>query len=67
MAAKNMEFDILLFFLYFFDNVFFFFYPKSFVLCSKIVLRLDYMGFAAICIIMLGYYRIHGNKCRLCL
>ena len=40
-----------------------FLYPKSFVLCPKIVLPLEYMVLAAIYIIIPGYYRIHGNKC----
>ena len=40
-----------------------FLYPKSFVLCSKIVLSLEYMVLTAIYIINPGYYRIHGNRC----
>ena len=36
---------------------------KSFVLCSKIILPLKNMVFAAIYIIIPGYYRIYGNKC----
>ena len=40
-----------------------FLYPKSFVLCPKIVLPLEYKALAAICINIPGYYRIHGNKC----
>ena len=40
-----------------------FLYPKSFVLCSKIVLPLEYMVLVAIYIIIQGYYRIHGNTC----
>ena len=40
-----------------------FFYPKSFALCPKIVLPLEYMVLAEIYIIILGYYRIYGNKC----
>ena len=59
MAAKLMEFDIFLKCL-FFDNVF---YPKSLVLCPKMVLLLEYMVWVAIYIIIPGYYRIHGNKC----
>ena len=55
-----MEFDILLKY-FIFDNVFF--YPKSFVVCPKIVLQLEYMVLVAISIIIPGYYRIHGNKC----
>ena len=43
----------------------FFFYPKSFVLCPKIVLPFEYMVLAAIYIIIPGYYRIHGNNVRL--
>ena len=60
MAAKIMEFDILLIYSNF-DNVFF--YPKSFALCPKIVLPLEYMVLAAICITFPGYDCIHGNKC----
>ena len=37
--------------------------PKSFVLCPKIVLQLEYMVLATIYIIIPLYYRIHGNKC----
>ena len=40
-----------------------FLYPKSFILCPKIVLPLEYMVLAAIYIIIPGNYRIHGNKC----
>ena len=40
-----------------------FLYPKSFVLCPKIVLSLEYMVLAAIYIIISGYYRIQGNEC----
>ena len=40
-----------------------FLYHKSFVLCPNIVLQFEYMVLAAICIIIPGYYRIHGNKC----
>ena len=40
-----------------------FLHPKSIVLCPKTVLPLEYMVFAAIYIIIPGYYRIHGNKC----
>ena len=40
-----------------------FLHPKSFVLCPKIVLLLQYMVFVVIYIIIPGYYRIHGNKC----
>ena len=36
-----------------------FLYPKSFVLCPKIVLPLEYMVLA-VYIIIPGYYRIHG-------
>ena len=42
-----MEFDILLKY-FIFENVF---YPKSFVLCPKIVLPLEYMVLAAIYLI----------------
>ena len=52
-----MEFDILLKY-FIFDNVF---YPKSFVLCPKIILPLEYMILAAIYKIIPAYYRIHGN------
>ena len=55
-----MEFDLLLIFFFFFENVF---YPKSFVICPNIVLQLEYTILAAICIIIPRYYRIHGNKC----
>ena len=41
-----------------------FFYPKSLVLCSKIVILLKHMVMTAIYIIIPGYYRILGNKCR---
>ena len=64
MAAKIMEFDILLKYFIFFTM---FFYPKSFVLCPKIVLPLEYMVLTAIYIIIAGYYRIHDNKCPLSL
>ena len=40
-----------------------FLYPKSFVLCLKIVLQLEYMVLAAFNIIISRYYHIHGNKC----
>ena len=40
-----------------------FLYPKSFVLCPKIVLLLEYMDLAAIYLIIPGEYHIHGNKC----
>ena len=59
MAAKIMKFDIKL--KYFFLTMFFF-YPKSFVLCHKIVLPLEYMVLAEINIIITGYYRIYGSK-----
>ena len=55
-----MEFDILL---KYFTFLRMFFYPKSLVLCPKIVLQLEYTVLAAIYIIIPGYYRIHGNKC----
>ena len=55
-----MEFDIFLNHILFFENVF---YPKSFVLCPKIVLPLEYMVLSSIYIIIPGYYRIYGNKC----
>ena len=55
-----MEFDILLKYFTFLRR---FFYPKSLVLCPKIVLHLEYTVLAAIYIIIPGYYRIHGNKC----
>ena len=54
-----MVFDIFLK-CFIFDNVS---NPKSFVLCHKIVLPLEYMVWAAIYIIIPGYYRLHGNKC----
>ena len=54
-----MEFDILLKY-FIFDNVF---YQKSFALCPKIVLPLEYMFLVAIYIIIPGYYRIRGNEC----
>ena len=38
-------------------------YPKSFVLCPKIVLPLEYMVLVAIYIIISGYYRVQGNEC----
>ena len=40
-----------------------FLYPKSFVLCPKIGLSVQYMFFTAIYIIIPLYYSIHGNKC----
>ena len=55
-----MEFDILLKY-FIFDNVFF--YPKSLVLCPKMVLLLDYMVWTAMNIITPGYYRFLGNTC----
>ena len=55
-----MEFDILLKYFIFFKM---FFCPKSFVLYPKIVLSLESMVLVAIYITILGYYRIHGNKC----
>ena len=55
-----MEFDILLEYFFFFFKCL---YPKSFVLCLKIVLQLEYMVLTAIYIVIPGYYRIHGNKC----
>ena len=60
MAAKIMEFDILLNYFIFY-NVFF--YPKITCICPKIVLPLEYMFLAAIYIFIPGYFRIHGNKC----
>ena len=53
MAAKIIEFDILLKYFVLWQC----FYPKSFVLCPKIVLPLEYMILAAIDIIIPGYYR----------
>ena len=55
-----MEFDIWLKYFIFLTM---FLYPKSFVLCPKIVLQLEYMVVAAIYIIIPWYYRFHGNKC----
>ena len=60
---KIMEFDITEIF-YFLTM---FLHPKSFVLSPQIVLPLEYMVLVAIYIIVPGYYRIHGNKCRLSL
>ena len=54
-----MKFDILL--KYF--SLKMFFYPKSFVLCRKIVLPLENMVLVVICRTIPGYNRIHGNKC----
>ena len=56
-----MEIDILL---KYFDllTMFFFFYPKSFVLCAKIGLPLEYIVLATFYIIIPEYYRIHDNK-----
>ena len=54
-----MEFDILPKYIIFYN----FFYPKSSILCPEMVLTLDYMVYVAICIIIPGNYRIHGNKC----
>ena len=54
MIAKIMDFDILLKYL-FFDNGF---YSKLLVLCSNMVLLLEYMVLVAIYIIP-GYNRIH--------
>ena len=56
-----MEFDICQTEIFYFLQCFL--YPKSFVLCLKIVLPLEYMVLAAICIIISWYNRIHGNKC----
>ena len=53
-----MSFDILLKY-FIFDNVF---YPKSSV-CPKSVLPLEAMVLVANYIIILRYYRIHGNRC----
>ena len=60
MAAKNHGIGHITEIFYFLTI---FLYPKSFVLCPKIVLPLEYMGLAAIYNTILGYYRIHGNKC----
>ena len=60
MAAKNHGIWHITEIFHFFENVF---YPKSLVLCPKIVLQLEYTVLAAIYIIIPGYYRIHGNKC----
>ena len=38
-----------------------FLHPKSFVLCPKIVLPLEYMVLVAIYIMIPGYYGIHDN------
>ena len=54
MAAKIMEFDILLNYIIF-DNVF---YPKSFIFLTKTILALEYMVLAAIYIIIPGYYHL---------
>ena len=45
---------------YVFDNNL---YPKSLVICSKIVLLLKCMILEAIYIIISGYYHIHCNRC----
>ena len=60
MAAKNYEIQHLTEIFYFLTM---FLYPKSFVVCPKIVLSLEYMVFTSIYVIIPGYYRIHGNKC----
>ena len=60
MAAKNHGIRHITEIFYFLTM---FLYPKSFVLCPKIVLPLEYMVLAAIYIIIPGYYHIHGNKC----
>ena len=61
MAAKSHGIWHITKIVLIFDNVF---YPKSLVLCPKIVLQLEYMVLAAIYIIIPWYYRIHGNKCQ---
>ena len=43
----------------FLDNAF---YPKSLVVCPKMVLSLEYMVLVAINIIIPGYYCIYCNK-----
>ena len=55
-----MEFDVLLKY-FIFVNVFF--YPKSLVLCPKMVLHLEKHGFGCNLLIIPGYYRIRGNMC----
>ena len=60
MAAKITEIDI---WLKYFICLTMFLYPKSFVLCPKIVLPAEYMVLAAIYIIIPWYICIHGNKC----
>ena len=60
MAAKNHGIRHITEIFYFLTM---FLHPKSFVLCPKIFLPLEYMVLAAIYIIIPGYYRIHGNKC----
>ena len=60
MAAKNRGIWHITEMFCFFDNVF---NPKSFVIYPKIVLQLEYMVWAAIYIIIPGYYRIYGSKC----
>ena len=60
MAAKNNGIRHISEIFYFLTM---FLYPKSFVLCPKIVLPIRVHGLAAFHIIISRYYRIHGNKC----
>ena len=57
-----MEFDIGLKYFIFMTMIL---HPKSFVLCPKIVLPVQYMVLAAIYMIIPRYYRIHGKNVRL--